>query len=72
MGGWGTALALLHPPEAAHCPPTLHLQSRSRTPPSSPPCRFRERLEPFQAHLPEAAERVIEEELEKLQVGRTG
>lgn len=31
--------------------------------------RFRERLEPFKAHLPEAAERVIEEELEKLQVG---
>lgn len=31
-------------------------------------CRFRERLEPFKAHLPEAAERVIEEELEKLQV----
>jgi len=25
--------------------------------------RFRERLEPFKAHLPEAAERVIEEEL---------
>lgn len=32
-------------------------------------CRFRERLEPFKAHLPEAAEKVIEEELEKLQVG---
>jgi hypothetical protein len=32
------------------------------------PPRFRERLEPLQEHLPEAAAKVIEEELEKLQV----
>ncbi|KAI3429896.1 hypothetical protein D9Q98_010207 [Chlorella vulgaris] len=31
--------------------------------------KFRERLEPVKQHLPEAAEKVIEEELEKLQVG---
>ena len=34
-----------------------------------PPHRFRERLEPVAEHLPEAAARVIEEELEKLQAG---
>ena len=35
------------------------------------PCRrFRERLEPFQEHLTEAVAKVIEEELEKLQVGQ--
>ena len=54
------------PPSAVHHPPA------TRHPPAClrglSPRRFRERLEPLREHLPEAAEKVIEEELEKLQV----
>jgi len=53
--GLGCAKALHH--RIPHCPATSH-----------PPRRFRERLEPVKEHLPEAAQKVIEEELEKLQV----
>ena len=54
------------PPSLPACPPSSACEIEP-----SPCCRrFRERLEPFKEHLTEAVAKVIEEELEKLQVGR--
>ena len=50
-------------------PPTPHPTPHTHTHTPSLPPRFRERLEPLEGRIPEAAVKVIEEELEKLQVG---
>lgn len=65
---WGTEV-LCNPEDTAPSAASLSTPPRCACPPS-PGRRFRERIEPIKEHLSEAASRVIEEELEKLQVDR--